>query len=205
MKHVFTLVAILAAATLSLGAPMAAGAGPVNLLPNGGFEFDSNGDGKPDAWETPSLPAGGRLVPAPRTGETALLLVDPPVGGRSVAVESVRFPVPVGEPLTLSAWYKPAPNVIGKSEVELRCFSPTQNPRVITLGENLDAQLETPGEWRKLQFTYEPKAYRQDNACMVTLRLVGGGVFVPSVGPADAAADVLFDDIALVTGKQPGS
>lgn len=204
LRFVIALVALVAASTVILGAaPSAAGEDVANLVPNGGFEVDVDGDGRPEGWQTPPLP-GARMVPAARSGQAGLLLLDPPTGQKIVEVASERFPIPVGQPLTFSAWYLPVPNAIGGSQVELRCFSPIYNPRVITVGESVYDQLGTAGEWRKLQFTFEPAVSRQYDSCGVTLRL-GGGAFAPGVGAVDGAGGVVFDDLALVVGKQPGS
>lgn len=189
-------------AVFALATPPAAGETRVNLVPNGGFEVDSDYDGIPDGWSTAPRVVHVPLLPSARTGEGALFLADRPLGSPSVSAVSERFPIPPGATLTFSAWYRTAPTGLDVARIELRCYSPSHGSRGFHFGESGEEQRAARGEWRKHQLTWVPESWRKDDSCRITLSL-GGALAVPGAGAVDGAGAAVWDDVALVVGTAP--
>lgn len=156
-------------------APIEAGR---DLLRVGGFESgDVDGDVlEGGVW---SLPAGARISPAgARTGTSALRLVCAPR-----AEAATRFRIPVPGKFTVAGWWNAPRGASASVECDF-CALPSLDPVSRGVAGKLDSS--APG-WKPFTFDVE----RPKDARFIRLRLA-------ATGPAGEAAEILFDDLAVV-------
>ncbi|MBI3947526.1 MAG: alginate lyase family protein [Armatimonadetes bacterium] len=82
---------------------------PANLIPNGGFEIDADGDGIPDSWKlslgATERPGTAGLAGQPRSGERCLCVVRTPGGGQA-GLTSPDFALKPGAAYQVSVWLR---------------------------------------------------------------------------------------------------
>jgi hypothetical protein len=139
----------------------------LNLIANGSFEADTDGDGVPDGWTFTAF-AGGTVDvdrydagtnPAPDVlhGEAALRLVSPGGAGKGggYADTSDFFEVAEGEDLDVAFWIKASAAGV-HNQVDVRWFTSAQAAHGTPQTTVYDEAAANPAAWTEMRYRVTP-------------------------------------------------